>query len=65
VAVHVAQGEHDVVIPRDLLDRTWAYPADDCGARTSMHRDPRGQALTAVTVTGPAGWLGDVLAGAG
>ena len=25
VPVFVAQGEHDTVIPRELLDRTWAY----------------------------------------
>jgi len=44
--VFVAQGEADHVIPRELLDRTWAYLRQDSGAITVAHREPGGHQLT-------------------
>ncbi|TAL12592.1 MAG: phospholipase, partial [Frankiales bacterium] len=40
VPVLVAQGEQDTVIPRELLDRTWAYVHGESGAVATGRRDP-------------------------
>ena len=45
VPVLVAQGEQDRVIPRDLLDRTWAYLHEESGAALTAHLDPGGHGL--------------------
>ncbi|GAA3184833.1 hypothetical protein GCM10010531_43810 [Blastococcus jejuensis] len=61
VPVFVAQGEQDVVIPRELLDRTWNYLHDESGAPTTGRRDPVGHAITAGAVGELAAWLQDRL----
>lgn len=55
--VFVAQGDHDVVIPRELLDRTWAYLHDESGASVTSRRDPVGHSLTDATVGALDTWL--------
>jgi predicted esterase len=45
VPVIVAQGEHDAVIPRELLDRTWDYLLGESGAPTIARRDPVGHSI--------------------
>lgn len=59
--VFVAQGEADTVIPRELLDRTWAYLLGDSGAPTYARRDPGGHGLTAETVGELGGWVAERL----
>ena len=59
--VFVAQGDADTVIPRDLLDRTWAYLHDESGADLVAHRDPGGHELTSDTVASLRTWLAAVL----
>ena len=44
--VLVAQGDADTVIPRDLLDRTWAYLHDESGAVVTSRRDPGGHGIS-------------------
>ena len=61
--VLVAQGEADHVIPRELLDRTWAYLHEESGARLTSHRAPGGHGLTASTVGALSTWLEGVTAG--
>lgn len=61
VPVFVAQGDHDTVIPRDLLDRTWNYLHDESGAPTSGRRDPVGHGISVGAVGELAGWLDDRL----
>jgi phospholipase/carboxylesterase len=61
VPVFVAQGDHDTVIPRELLDRTWSYLHDESGAPTSGRRDPVGHGISAAAVGDLAGWLRDRL----
>ncbi|GAA2569614.1 dienelactone hydrolase family protein [Winogradskya consettensis] len=62
--VLVAQGDHDTVIPRELLDRTWAYLRSESGARTTARRDPAGHGLTAPVIEALATWLNTLPAGA-
>lgn len=57
VPVLVAQGDADTVIPRELLDRTWAYLHDTSGADVTAHRDPGGHGLSAGTVAALSAWL--------
>jgi phospholipase/carboxylesterase len=57
VPVFVAQGDHDAVIPRELLDRTWDYLRDDSGAATVARRDPVGHGIAAAVLPELAGWL--------
>ncbi|WP_405697802.1 alpha/beta hydrolase [Streptomyces sp. NBC_01185] len=45
VPVFVAHGEHDRVIPRELLDRTWHYLTTQSGATTTARRDPVGHSI--------------------
>jgi phospholipase/carboxylesterase len=57
VPVLVAQGEHDTVIPRDLLDRTWHYLREESGAATTARRDPVGHGIAAPALAAVAQWL--------
>ena len=60
--VIVAQGEHDTVIPRELLDRTWNYLLGPSGAPTVARRDPVGHTIAAPTLATLAGWVRERLA---
>jgi len=55
--VFVAQGDGDHVIPRELLDRTWAYLLAESGAPTVATRQPGGHQLTADTAHQLADWI--------
>ncbi|MCW2622173.1 MAG: phospholipase/Carboxylesterase [Frankiales bacterium] len=55
--VYVAQGDGDQVIPRELLDRTWAYLRGESGAATVAQRRPGGHQLTAETVHQLGDWI--------
>ena len=61
-SMFVAQGDLDAVIPRELLDRTWAYLTGDAGATTTALRDEVGHTLSPAIVDGLTQWLGAVLA---
>lgn len=61
--VLVAQGEHDRVIPAELLARTWEYAHGASGARTTSHRDAAGHVLSSRAVGALAAWTQDVLDG--
>jgi len=58
----VIHGDADLVIPRELLDRTWAYLHDDAGSDTTGVRDPGGHGLSAGAVGELARWLTQVTA---
>jgi phospholipase/carboxylesterase len=62
VPVLVAHGDADMVIPRDLLERTWNYLHDDAGSDTTGVRDPGGHGLSAAVVTELHRWLSDLTA---
>src|SRR4051812_12385172 len=53
----VAQGDEDEVIPRELLDRTWAYINGPSGAPAWAVRDPGGHGISAGVLAELAGWL--------
>lgn len=55
--VLVAQGDADHVIPRALLDHTWAYLHDEAGADTSAHRGPGGHGITPEALHELVGWI--------
>jgi phospholipase/carboxylesterase len=57
VPVLVAQGDADHVIPRELLDRTWAYLHDGAGADTSGHRGPGGHGITPAALDALVSWI--------
>jgi phospholipase/carboxylesterase len=57
VPVVVAQGEHDTVIPRELLDRTWSYLLGESAAPTIARRDPVGHGIAADALATLGGWL--------
>ncbi|WP_127551191.1 alpha/beta hydrolase [Actinoplanes sp. OR16] len=57
VPVFVAQGTHDTVIPRELLDRTWNYLHDESNAALTSRRDPAGHGLTLPVVEALSAWL--------
>ncbi len=57
VPTFVAQGEHDTVIPRELLDRTWTYLRNESGAATTARRDPVGHGIAAPALADLADWL--------
>lgn len=57
VPVFVAQGEADTVIPRELLDRTWAYLHGDSGANVTSRRDPGGHGITVSTLEELGAWI--------
>ncbi|MEU5942865.1 hypothetical protein ABZ807_27705 [Micromonospora sp. NPDC047548] len=58
--VFVAQGEHDTVIPRDLLDRTWDYLTGESGAAATARRDPVGHGITPPALAALGAWLADL-----
>ncbi|MET0422692.1 MAG: hypothetical protein ABW046_02380 [Actinoplanes sp.] len=62
VPVVVAQGDHDTVIPRELLDRTWTYLTGDSGATTTARRDPVGHGIAAPALAAVSDWLAARLA---
>jgi phospholipase/carboxylesterase len=62
LAVLVAHGDADRVIPRDLLERTWTYLNHDAGSHTTAVRDPGGHGLSSGVVDALAEWLGRLLA---
>lgn len=64
VSMLVVHGDHDTVIPGDLLDRTWTYLTGDAGARTTAHRQPAGHDLTTEATGEVHRWLTTLL-GAG
>lgn len=55
--VFVAQGEQDVVIPRELLDRTWDYINGDSGSPAWSSREPGGHQITQSIAAQLAGWI--------
>jgi phospholipase/carboxylesterase len=57
--VFVAQGDADTVIPRELLDATWAYLLGDSGAPPYARRDPGGHGITTQTLGELAGWISE------
>jgi phospholipase/carboxylesterase len=59
IPVMVAQGEHDTVIPRELLDRTWHYLREESGADVVARRDPVGHGIAAPALEALATWLRD------
>jgi len=63
--VFVAQGDGDHVIPRELLDRTWAYLLAESGAPTVAQRQPGGHQLTTETVRELGDWIAHRLASVG
>src|SRR5688500_5308742 len=62
VPVVVAQGEHDTVIPRELLDRTWRYLLGESGAPAIARRDPVGHGISGEALATLGGWLQERLA---
>ena len=60
--VLVAHGDADVVIPRELLDRTWAYLEGDASSTTTAVRDPGGHGLSAAVIGEVRQWLNGLLA---
>jgi len=59
--VFIAQGEHDQVIPRELLDRTWDYVRNSSGASVTARRDPAGHELAPQALAALNSWLLDQL----
>ncbi|WP_079050550.1 luciferase family protein [Streptomyces sp. NRRL F-5122] len=59
VPMFVAQGEHDHVIPRELLDRTWHYLTGESGAPTFARRDPVSHEIATGALASLAGWLAE------
>ncbi|MCW2610339.1 MAG: phospholipase/carboxylesterase [Actinomycetota bacterium] len=55
--VLVAQGDHDDVIPRELLDRTWQYLREESGADITARRDPVGHGISPQALTALRAWL--------
>ena len=53
----VVHGDADVVIPRELLERTWTYLHGDAGSATTGVRDPGGHNLSAAAVEALNRWL--------
>jgi len=62
VAVLVAQGDQDTVIPPGLQARSWAYLHEDSGAVVTAHRAPGGHGLTHDDLAVVSAWLSDRLA---
>jgi phospholipase/carboxylesterase len=57
VPMLVVHGDADVVIPRELLERTWTYLHGEAGSITTAVRDPGGHGLSAAAVRGLNRWL--------
>lgn len=64
VPVLVAHGDADVVIPRDLLDRTWAYLDGEARSVTTAVRDPGGHGISAAVLGEVRDWLAELTTGA-
>lgn len=62
ISIVVAQGEHDTVIPRELLDRTWNYLLQDSGATTTARRDPVGHGIAPQALEAVGQWLVELTA---
>jgi phospholipase/carboxylesterase len=60
--VLVAQGDDDEVIPRELLDRTWAYVTEESGAAATAQRYPGGHGLAPGAVKALREWVAAVTA---
>lgn len=58
--VLVAHGDADVVIPRELLERTWTYLHADSGSTTSGVRDSGGHGVSAAVVGELNRWLAEI-----
>jgi phospholipase/carboxylesterase len=63
VPIFVSHGEHDTVIPRELLERTWTYLHDESGAEITSLRSPEGHTLSAETVRALGRWVSQVTTG--
>jgi phospholipase/carboxylesterase len=61
-AVLVVQGETDTVIPRDLLDATWAYVTGPSAAPASTRRSPGGHGIDAESLDALRAWIAVVTA---
>jgi len=61
VPVFVAHGAQDTVIPRELLDRTWAYLLTDSAASAHARRDPSGHGITTQTLAELSRWIAERL----
>lgn len=61
----VIHGAQDSIIPRDLLDRTWAYLTGDAGAETTAVRDPGGHGLSPGALAELGRWLSTTLSDEG
>jgi phospholipase/carboxylesterase len=59
--VLVVHGDQDLVIPRDLLDRTWSYLHGDAGSDTTGLRDPGGHGLSGAALGELQHWTASVL----
>lgn len=59
--VLVIHGDRDVVIPRELLDRTWSYLHDGAGSDTTGVRDAGGHGLSPTSLPDLQRWLTSVL----
>jgi phospholipase/carboxylesterase len=57
VPVLVVQGDQDSVIPRELLDRTWAYVTGESGATAEALRVPGGHGIDEATLGHLYAWL--------
>lgn len=57
VEVLAVQGDADAVIPRDLLDRTWAYVTGPSGASATTHRSPGGHGIDAGSLEVLRTWI--------
>jgi phospholipase/carboxylesterase len=55
--VLVIHGDRDVVIPRDLLDRTWSYLTTDAGSTTTAIRDAGGHGLSTSALAELQQWV--------
>ena len=62
VAVFLARGEADTVIPAELLARTWDYLQNTSGARLTSRLDPGGHGISEGTLDALNAWLPTVLA---
>ena len=60
LAVLVVHGGADVVIPRELLERTWTYLHGDAGSTTTSVRDPGGHGLSAAATGELNRWLTEI-----
>ena len=57
LAVFVAHGDADTVIPGELLDRSWAYLHADAGAATVGVRSPGGHGVTPEVLGRLGAWV--------